>query len=174
MTDPDIIIELPGPPMSKARHRSKILKNKYGGQFIHNYPDPETKAYEAQLKFAAQQAMAGREPLTGAAVLFLVFYTEIPASLSQRKQELCRSGRMRPITKPDWDNAGKITDALKGVVWLDDKLAVDAVVRKFYSPRPRLWIKIWPCPEEEHTEESMQTIPAWAGISRTPKAEAVL
>ncbi len=49
---------------------------------------------------------------------------------------------MRPTVKPDWDNLGKVTDALNGIVWEDDKQVVDGQVIKYYDREPRLEIVV--------------------------------
>lgn len=47
------------------------------------------------------------------------------------------------MTKPDADNYLKgVKDALKGIIWKDDSQVVDAFVRKRYSARPRIEVKI--------------------------------
>ncbi len=66
----------------------------------------------------------------------------IPASFSKRKRLDAIERRLRPTTKPDWDNIAKTIDALNKVVWPDDAAVVDAVVRKFYSEKPALVIVV--------------------------------
>ena len=54
------------------------------------------------------------------------------------------AGVILPITKPDWDNIGKIvSDALNGIAYRDDSQVVDSRVRKIYSNEPRTVIRIW-------------------------------
>jgi len=43
---------------------------------------------------------------------------------------------------PDWDNCGKITDALNGTCWVDDGQIVDGRVIKLYATIPRLVIEV--------------------------------
>ena len=50
--------------------------------------------------------------------------------------------RLRPTTKPDWDNIAKVIDALNHVVWADDASVVDGLVRKFYGETPELVIQV--------------------------------
>lgn len=49
---------------------------------------------------------------------------------------------IRPVVKPDWDNAGKTySDMVQKHLLLDDSLVIDGRVRKFYSLRPRVEVK---------------------------------
>ncbi len=66
----------------------------------------------------------------------------IPASWSKRKRLDAIEGRLRPTTKPDWDNIAKVIDALNHVVWADDASVVDGLVRKFYSETPELVVQV--------------------------------
>lgn len=55
-----------------------------------------------------------------------------------------RAGAERPITKPDWDNVGKIvSDALNGIAYRDDSQIVDARVVKRYSDNPMVKVSVW-------------------------------
>lgn len=67
----------------------------------------------------------------------------IPASASKVKKAAMQRGKIRPMKKPDWDNVGKVvSDALNKLAYRDDTQIVDCVVRKFYSDRPRIIVKI--------------------------------
>lgn len=134
-----IEIRLDGDPVAKGRHRHRLNK-KTGVVFTH--PDPKTARFEDRLAWAAQVTMAGRPLLTGALVVVVDAYRSIPVSWSRSKQAAALSGELRPTTTPDWDNIGKIVDALNRVVWVDDAQIVDGQARKFYSDRPRLEILI--------------------------------
>lgn len=77
---------------------------------------------------------AGQNRRTGAV------YTK---SATKANRELMLTGKIRPTVKPDWDNIGKlVSDALNGIAYDDDKSVVDAVVRKYYSDRPRTQITV--------------------------------
>ena len=76
--------------------------------------------------------------------LDVVAYRSIPKSTSKKKRALMEAGVILPITKPDWDNLGKIvSDSLNGIAYRDDSQIVDARVRKIYSNEPRTEIRIW-------------------------------
>ena len=69
----------------------------------------------------------------------------IPASASKAKRAAMARGEIRPMKKPDWDNVGKVvSDALNKLAYRDDTQIVDCTVRKFYSERPKITVKIGP------------------------------
>jgi Holliday junction resolvase RusA-like endonuclease len=134
-----IEIRLDGDPVAKGRHRHR-LNTKTGKIFTH--PDPKTARFEDRLAWAAQVTMAGRPLLTGPLVVIVDAYRAVPASWSNKRRASALSGELRPTTTPDWDNYGKIVDALNRVVWIDDSQIVDGRARKFYSDRPRIEIRV--------------------------------
>lgn len=137
-----ITIELAGEPRGKGRPR---FSRKQGIAFT----DPKTRSYEAALRYAAQEAMAGQPPLEGALSLRVEAYLPIPASWSKRKQLRASMILIRPTTKPDFDNLMKPLDALNKVVWRDDSQIVSVSFAKFYSERPRFVVGVWPVEQRE-------------------------
>lgn len=140
-----LCFEIAGKPQHKARHRSRIVfprADKRAAPFIHNYPDPETEAFENTLKEYAGLMMRGRAPTENPVALLVHAFREIPASWSKRDREDAIRGFIVPTSRPDWDNHGKITDALNGVVWKDDSQVVDGRVIKRYSEQPGLRIEV--------------------------------
>jgi Holliday junction resolvase RusA-like endonuclease len=93
--------------------------------------------------------MRGRTPVTGPLALTVVAMLAIPKSWSKKKQAAALAGQERPTARPDWDNFGKVTDALNGIVWVDDAQVVEAMVIKRYAERPCLRIEV---EEIEHGE----------------------
>ncbi len=88
------------------------------------------------------------EPLQGAVEMHLHFYMPIPKSTSGVKKKQMLNGVILPKVKPDFDNlAYLVTNALKGIVYRDDALVTDCIIRKRYSDRPRTVIKIIPIDE---------------------------
>ncbi len=64
-----------------------------------------------------------------------------PNSYNRIDKILAEIGLIDPITKPDWDNAGKkYSDMFNSNIWLDDNLVKCGTVRKFYSALPRVEI----------------------------------
>jgi Holliday junction resolvase RusA-like endonuclease len=137
-----LAFELRGKPGHKGRHRSRIVFPKVGKAFIHNYPDPETEAYEKTLGEAANLFMRGKEPTDNPVALLVHAFLAVPASWSNRDREAALAGAIRPTSRPDWDNYGKITDALNKIVWNDDSQVVDGRCIKQYSTEPALRIEV--------------------------------
>jgi Holliday junction resolvase RusA-like endonuclease len=137
-----LAFELQGKPGHKARHRSRIVFPKAGRPFIHNYPDPDTEAYEKMLAQYAALMMRRRPPTTRPITLLVHSFRSIPVSWTPREKEAALIGAILPTSRPDWDNYGKITDALNGVVWHDDAQVTDGRVIKVYSDQPALRIEV--------------------------------
>lgn len=136
------LMELQGKPGHKARHRSRIVFPKNGKAFIHNYPDPDTEAYEKVLAEYAGLLMRNKSPVLGPVALMVHSFRAIPKSWSTTDQERALAANIRPTSRPDWDNFGKITDALNLIVWHDDSQVVDGRSLKYYSDRPALRIEV--------------------------------
>lgn len=124
-----------GRPVAKGRPRFNTATGRA-------YTPAKTASFEAELKYAAQQAMGDSPPMDGPLVLEMEVVVPIPASWPLKKQEAARSGSMLPTKKPDWDNYGKTVDALNLVVWMDDGQVIDGRVRKRYGDKPGVWIRV--------------------------------
>jgi Holliday junction resolvase RusA-like endonuclease len=129
-----IEIVLLGAPRGKERPRL----TKAG----HVYTPEKTRNYEAALKYAAQQVMGDRQPVAGPLMVDMRVVMPISPSWPKKRQEAARAGLERPTKKPDWDNFGKVIDALNLVVWIDDGQIVQGSVSKFYGDKPGMWIKV--------------------------------
>jgi len=136
-----LCFELEGKPGHKARHRSRVAW-KDGKAFVHTYPDPETEAYEKVLAQCAALFMRGRAPTEQPVALLVHSFREIPKSWPDRDHAAALAGAILPTSRPDWDNCGKITDALNEIVWRDDSQVVDGRVIKRYSNRPALRVEV--------------------------------
>lgn len=153
-----LCMELSGKPGHKGRHRSRLVIPKDawtwigGGKvitqagartiWISQYPDPETAAYEKTLAEAARWMMGRRQPTERPLALLVHSFRPVPQSWSKKDQEAARAGALMPTSRPDWDNYGKITDALNEIVWKDDAQVVDGRVIKRYSACPALRIEV--------------------------------
>jgi len=135
-------LTLAGNPQHKGRHRSRIVFPKAGKPFIHNYPDPATEAFEGVLAQAAVLVMRSRPPSLQPLCLLLIADRAIPKSWSRAEHQAALDGRLLPTAKPDFDNHGKIVDALNGIVWKDDAQIVDARIIKRFHQRPALTIEV--------------------------------
>jgi Holliday junction resolvase RusA-like endonuclease len=144
--DPNVVVELPGAPRGWGRVQSRFIpKNTETGKggFVSHYTQKETRSYEAMLRYAGEQAMAGRPLYLGPMRIHLYTVFAIPASWSHRKRAAAEEGYIRPTGKPDWDNLGKMCDGLNGVIWRDDAQIVDGHVLKIYGDKPTYRMEIW-------------------------------
>lgn len=133
----EISFTIPGDPQGKDRprlnHNTKVV-----------YTPTNTKNYEEAVAWIYRSkygsAMFAKD--TALDLRIRAFY-RIPESDSMKKKRLKQLGLIRPLIKPDWDNVGKVvSDALNKIAFHDDAQIVDAQVRKFYSFRPRVEVKI--------------------------------
>lgn len=139
-------IMLPGDPKGKGRPRSRIASSRGGRQFVAVYTDAKTRSYEGMLRLAGAQAMRGQRPLDRALRVHVTATFSIPQSWSRKRQRDALAGIIRPTGRPDCDNILKTIDALNGVVWRDDSLICECLVKKQYGDIPSLVIEVW-----EHT-----------------------
>lgn len=131
-----LIIDLPGEPVAKQRAR----KGRYGF-----YTPNRTVAYEKAIGWAGVAAMKGRKPLMGPLRMIVQASFSVPMSWSKQDKAGALAGLIRPTSKPDWDNLGKIlSDGLNGIAYLDDAQIVTATVSKVYAAVPNLHIEIEP------------------------------
>ena len=139
-----IIITLDGEPRGKGRPRSRIVfpRDERKQPFVHIYADPKTVAYENALAWAAKAAMRSAKPLVGPLYVTVTAFMGVPPTWTRKRRDDALAGVIRPTGKPDYDNIGKVVDALNGIVWVDDSQIVDARIRKLYDERARLVIQV--------------------------------
>lgn len=130
-----IIVELVGEPKGKGRPRFSRASG-------HAFTPAATRSYEGALRFAAQQAMAGRPPVDGPLRTTMIATFPIPASWSKKKTAAALAQQVYPTKKPDADNLLKCLDALNEVVFRDDAQIIDARIFKEYGERPCLRIEV--------------------------------
>ena len=135
-------LTVPGLPKAKGRTKTRVVVPKNGSPFATVYTPAATRNEEAVIRDLAAQIMAGAPPMEGPVELRVAIYLPIPKSWSQKRQRLALDGLLLPTTKPDWDNAAKITDAINGILWRDDAQVADAHIFKRYSDRPRVVIEV--------------------------------
>ena len=129
-----LTFQVHGRPRGKARPR--FLPGRP------TYTPAETVNYETALRWRAKEIWKGRAPLEGPVGLVVTAVIPIPKSWARAKKVLALAHQIRPTGKPDWDNIGKMTDALKGLVWNDDSQVVDGRVLKYYGDIPFLQVEI--------------------------------
>jgi len=131
------MFSVPGAPVSKARPRV----TKAG----HAFTPKKTRNYEALVKMCAAQAMKGKRPTDGPVAMEIVAVFPRPVTWPKWKQQLADIGEIAHTKKPDEDNIGKsVSDALNGVVYLDDAQVVrKEVVKKFECPLHDVGCYVW-------------------------------
>lgn len=73
--------------------------------------------------------------------LDLKYFLPMPSNMTKDEKILAEMKLIRCTKKPDWDNLGKSTDMFHKFI-LDDSLVTESRVRKYYSFKPRMEIKI--------------------------------
>ena len=86
--------------------------------------------------------MGNAKPLDGPLSVTVEALFPIPVSWSRRQYDRALAGAVLPTGRPDVDNILKMLDALNGVVFADDKQITSALVRKRYSNKPALIVKV--------------------------------
>jgi len=137
-----IRIVVPGPPTAWQRAGHRIAKAKSGALFVQSYTQTKTREAQTDIKVIAHETMKGRAPINGPIDLRFAAFLPVPASWSKKKTQDALADRVRPTTKPDFDNYSRMIDALKQIVWTDDSRVTDAGVFKRYSATPKLVIEV--------------------------------
>jgi Holliday junction resolvase RusA-like endonuclease len=126
-----------GEPVAQGRPRATTINGR-----ARMYDPAKSRNYKQYIKLAA----ADHRPeklLDGPLKLEVDIFRSIPKSMPKYKRQMIEQGTYRPIVKPDVDNFIKgIKDGLNGVIWEDDKLIVELIVRKWYSDSPRVEVKV--------------------------------
>lgn len=108
------------------------------------WTDPAAQKYLAYKKLLGYEARKHiKTPLQQPIIVTADFYYQIPSSFTKAKRQLIQEGRLRPVVKPDIDNAAKgIMDSLNKIAYLDDNQVVGLITNKYYADEPRICIKI--------------------------------
>ena len=136
-------IELSGVPVPYVERQRAFQKGVGGQPITYSYKAGTTRTYQNWLRDAAMRAMGDRPPLTGPLVMTMTAYMPMPKSM-RKADRLLAEQELLPVTKrPDTTNLLKaIEDAFKHVVWGDDSQVSDHMLRRRYSPRPRLVVEV--------------------------------
>lgn len=127
-------------PVEQARPRATRMR-----KGIRVYDPKKVAVFKRQLGMLAKQQMLDRglEPYDGPLEVHMQFYRPVQTSLSKKERSRRLSGVHRPTVKPDLDNYIKSTsDALNGILWVDDNLIISLESKKFYAERPHLTVEI--------------------------------
>lgn len=134
---------IPGDPPISKRPRAVQMKNTSGATV-----GIRVFAADGEAQYTMAQSMRmvlpkGHIPWEGEVELQFNIYRPILSGFSNYKKFLAELGYIRPESKPDYDNFSKIlTDAMRGIVFLDDGQVVVGNVNLFYSRQPRLEITV--------------------------------
>ncbi|WP_318530768.1 RusA family crossover junction endodeoxyribonuclease [Lacticaseibacillus songhuajiangensis] len=119
------------------------------GRFVHAYDPPKSRLYKAKVARAARRVC--KAPYTKPVKVTLDIYRPIQKSGSKALRAAKAAGDVLPVVKPDIDNVFKaVTDAVKGIAWVDDNQICVAVISKRYSDTPRIEMKIEEIKTNEH------------------------
>lgn len=122
-----IDLTIPGVPVAKGRPRATRTGRMYTPQ--------KTRDAEADFRFAVRERRQSMLP--GPLRVTLVFTMPIAKSWPKKEREGALVGTYRPTGKPDLDNLIKLaTDALNGVLWVDDSQIVEMTASKRYGAEP--------------------------------------
>lgn len=70
-------------------------------------------------------------------------YVPTPSGMNAVERVLAELGYIRPTSKPDWDNFAKTyCDMIQGLLIDDDSLIIEGSLKKYYSIKPRIHIKL--------------------------------
>lgn len=141
-----IHLTIPGEPVPQARPR--LTKTGIA------YTPKKSKQYKERIRLFASAQMVGKTPLDGPLCLSVRVYRSVPKSRSKKWREGAKTGRERPIQKPDLDNYIKaVQDGLNGILWQDDSQIVcyAAPFGKYYDDGggPRVEVMVWELTEAE-------------------------
>lgn len=131
-------ITIPGPVVAKGRPRVTSA-----GKFPRVFTPAKTRHYEDLIRCEAATAMNGNKPLEEPCCMSITAYVQPPKSMSKKKRLAALNDELRPSTRPDVDNYAKAAlDGCNAIIFRDDSLVTDLIVRKRYSERPRLVITV--------------------------------
>lgn len=128
---------VPGKP--RGKQRARVTRRGIA------YTPKETVNYETLIKHTFSCMNPDFKPIEAgrALALTVVVVVPIPASAPKKKRELMIAGKIRPVSRPDWDNYGKIvSDSLNGLMYHDDSQIVSGTVHKFYGEIPGINVEV--------------------------------
>ena len=135
---------IPGNPPVAKRPRSSRIRNRATGEVVgirvHAADGEDQRTMRSEILARLPE---DHIPFAGEVELTLEIYRPMLASWPPYKQLLAELGYLRADKKPDWDNGAKlVTDAMRGIVFVDDSLVVVGSVFLLYSRRPRLEVTV--------------------------------
>jgi len=130
-------IVIPGEPVAKGRPRF--------GAGLRPYTPAKTRQAEGIASSAARVAMAGRDVFAGPIRVHILAVFPVAKSWPKSRREDALNGKIHVTKKPDIDNVAKlVTDAMNGIVWIDDSQIVELEAAKVYGENPRTIVSVNP------------------------------
>lgn len=138
---------VPGIPATAGSKKPFLYKGKDGKPHASMAPDNKRqKPWMAMVATAAQQAMRGTAPLTGAVSFEAHYVVQRPRGhfgTGKNTGVVKESSPPWPTTKPDLSKMTRaVEDALTGIVWRDDSQVVESRQYKRYGEKPGVHIRI--------------------------------
>lgn len=99
-------LTIPGEPIPKGRPRTRVVVPRGGKPFAQVYTPKETQAYEAKVRLLCQVAVSAARWAWAESDIFWL---------------AVRVYRTHEGKGGDWDNYAKVTDALNGLAFPDDR-----------------------------------------------------
>lgn len=134
---PTVTFAIPGQPMAKGRHRTRIQTGEDGRAIARTYTPAATANYENLVKVCCQQALNELDQpwnINGQFKLEIVAYFDRPKSRPREWSVLVDDQAILHTVKPDADNILKIiADGLNGIAWKDDSSVSQVRVIKCYT-----------------------------------------
>lgn len=127
-----------GLPQTKGSAKGFVIPGKFGkkARAIITNDNTKNKGWAQTVSGEAQRHRLATCPWSGPIALMLVFFMPIPKSLPKRAPQFM-------VKKPDLDKMVRsVKDALKGVMYEDDRQVVDMDTHKVYAESPGVWIQV--------------------------------
>lgn len=135
---------VPGDPPVAKRPRASRIRNRDTGAVVgirvHAADADDQRSMRSEVRLLMPN---DHIPFAGEVELHLGVFRPMLSGWAPYKQLLAELGYIRPDRRPDYDNYAKLlTDAMRGVVFVDDSLVVVGDVSLMYSRRPRLEVVV--------------------------------
>lgn len=138
-------IVLAGAPEPYRERQRAFQTGKTGKPITYSYKVGATRHYQNWLRDAAMKAMNGRVAFDCPVVMTMTAYMPIPSTLRKAERLLAEQELLPVGRRPDTTQLLKaIEDACTNVVWTDDARICDHILKRRYSPRPRIEIEVAP------------------------------
>tara|TARA_R100001039_G_C1854802_1_gene117793 strand:+ start:30124 stop:30546 length:423 start_codon:yes stop_codon:yes gene_type:complete len=108
----------------------------------HAYTPKRTRDAEKAIREYASLIWKG-EAIDKPIVVNFTFRFKVSKSWAKSKKEKALSGELKHVSRPDRDNLEKmVSDALNGIVWVDDSQIYDGRSRKEYAEHGEIVVEI--------------------------------